>query len=153
MNVIYCQKCFKKTPQTVDIPKFCSHCGKPFIEASASTITNIDFQSSSNKQSPQLQSKRSELRRRADIEGDLDNFDDLETEIDDENDEVSVPNINKLDVEVDIPKETAAPLRSVARNTPRQPRTKTSTNPKTKKIDKKKFLAEFQKQASAIKPK
>jgi predicted amidophosphoribosyltransferase len=36
MQSNYCQSCFKKTTQTVDIVKFCAHCGKPFSEITSS---------------------------------------------------------------------------------------------------------------------
>lgn len=152
MNFYYCQSCFKKTPQTTSVVTKCSHCGV----ASETNITN----SNTRPTVPQIGSQdyrqqlinRAEKQRRIRPEVEIDDLDGSLDEDMDENDDgaedenVSVPHINKLKVEIDIPQNSGMPVRSLAKGAERKARTKT----KGKKIDKKQFLAEFQKSASTL---
>lgn len=164
MNYHYCQFCFKKTAQGSDIVKFCAHCGKSFSEVSSSS------QASSNKTTthsiPTSQRDRDQndnrevykrLLAKRGISIDDDEEDDklggdLEDNGNDNDDDVSVPSISKLQVEVDIPQDTGIPIRSLARSAKREPR---NVNSKTKavKVNKKKFLEEYLKSASSLRPK
>lgn len=156
MNFYYCQSCFKKTPQTSSIVTCCSHCGKYFVDTS---INNVTFTGGSTS-IPEIGSReykqqlinRAEKQRRIRREVEMDIIDDdLETDaeddgVDDEN--ISVPNINKLKVEVEIPENSGIPVRSLAKGVARQQKVKLKG--KQIKIDKKQFLADFQKSASTL---
>lgn len=152
MNYHYCQSCFKKTPQTADIIKFCSHCGKPFIEASASELTLINNSSNHTASQPK-QTLRDKFRERLDIKhNQLTTDDNDDDESDDNYTEVTkVPELNGQELEVDIPQERGITIGNVAKGAKRQPRPKSAGNKKVK-LDKKQFWAQYQKEASAIRP-
>ncbi|MEK6878286.1 MAG: hypothetical protein AABY22_01690 [Nanoarchaeota archaeon] len=153
MNFYYCQSCFKKTPQTTSVITKCAHCGKG---SEINTINNNVRQTTppigSNEYRQQLINRSERQNRiRAEVEIETSNHDedieDLEGDFDNVNDEnVSVPNIDKLKVEVDIPKSSGMSVRSLAKGAQRKTKTKT----KGKKIDKQQFLADFQKSASTL---
>ena len=159
MNFYYCQSCFKKTPQTASVVTKCSHCGKASEissdynpHPSQHKIINqmVNNWSNAEYRKRLIDRAAAEKQRRISAEVEIDDLDeDIENEIDDndvEDDNVSVPHINKLKVEVDIPQNSGISVRSLAKGAERKTRTKT----KGKKIDKKQFLAEFQKSASTL---
>lgn len=171
MNYYYCQFCFKKTAQESNIVKFCAHCGKSFHEATNSNQTLPDQsiissyvmknQNNQKKNNNREAYKKLLIKRGISIYDEGKDNDELDNDIEIENnnddnsnndDNISVPSINKLQMEVDIPQDMGIPVRSLARAIKKEPRI---TNNKTKaiKINKKKFLEEYLKSASAIRPK
>lgn len=153
MSDVYCQSCFKKTAQTVDIVKFCSHCGKPFINIDVATTK--PEKKVSPPPSSFNQAKLRILAKQADIQGELDEVeddDDLDDVHDSDDENLKVPRLSQLEVDVEIPKANGAPIRSVASGAKRKDKP-TSSNTKGKKFNKKQFLKEFQKQSSAIRSK
>ncbi len=147
MNFNYCQSCFKKTPQTTDITKFCAHCGKPFVNLASIPNPQASLQ-------PQAGSE--EYRKRLIQRAESRKFEfeiDEDTELDDngsaEEDVDRVPDIKGLKVEIDIPQQNATPLRSLASNKPRQPKPPDKHKKRTKQ-EKQAFLENFQKEASAL---
>lgn len=160
MQSNYCQSCFKKTTQTIDIVKFCAHCGKPFSEVTSSIaakpqnvisppweytapvkeLEKRDNRKYREKILSQTRNKRLEDNDEDDIDDDVDDFDG-------EEDNVRVPNISKLDVEIDIPRNEGQTLKSLAQGAPRKPKQKI----KAPKVNQKEFLANFLKSASSLK--
>lgn len=169
MNHVYCQHCYKKTPQTTDLVKFCAHCGKPFIETNANTkpqskpeVNNSSRSKSTLSQEDEqtlIRLKRLAAFKKAELEATIDEDDETEVDdpdFDDDSDinlptteELRVPKINKLKVDVDIDNDKGVPVRALAKNAKRQPKQEKVR----KKFDKKKFLEQYSKEASAIKPK
>ena len=141
MNFVYCQNCFKKTEQNAEIVKFCAHCGKSFI---ASSNTNAIQHTSPNATNyKQLLAKRG-----------ISEIDD-EDENDDSNnidEDISVPHIKKLQLDVEIPQERGLPIRSVAKNTKRTPKPEAPENKRTN-FNKKQFWEQYSKEASSIRKK
>ena len=159
MNYHYCQACFKKTPQITDVVNFCSHCGKSFLEDNdqpttsnniiISTTTPQHRQTFKDKSRERLQFKnRQKSTNHEDDETD-DLLDDNSTE---SNYNAKVPNINKLDLEVDITQDRPAAIGSIAQGIKRQPKPE-NTNNKKVKLNKKQFWAQYQKEASSIRKK
>lgn len=161
MQSNYCQSCFKKTTQTVDIVKFCAHCGKPFCEVGSYTATKSSSVSNPPQEyiKPTKEKENKEYRERiisrarnkrlmedvSDDDEDEDDIDDLQGD----EDNVRVPNINQLSVEIDIPQNTGQTLKSLAQGAPRKHKEKI----KAPKVNQKEFLANFLKSASSIKNK
>lgn len=163
MNYHYCQFCFKKTAQGSDIVKFCAHCGKSFSEIASSS------QTTKRPKPPSLETPREQerndnreiykklLAKRGISVIDDDNeeleTDDNDNDNDDGNydDNISVPSITKLQLDIDIPQDTGIPVRSLARSAKREPRPNNKT--KVVKVNKKKFLEEYCKSAAALRPK
>ena len=161
MNYHYCQFCFKKTAQGSDIVKFCAHCGKSFSEVSNSsqalsnkTVTPSILQSQRDRDQDDNREVYKRLLAKRGISIDDDDDDELDNDAEDDvnDNDISVPSISKLQVEIDIPQDTGIPIRALARSAKREPR---SANNKTKvvKVNKKKFLAEYLKSASSLRPK
>lgn len=164
MNFYYCQSCFKKTPQTASIVTKCSHCGKVSEVSedynprpSQRKIINemVNNWDNAEYRKRLIDRAAAEKQRRIRPEVEIDNLnDDLDEDIDENNDgdteddNISVPHINKLKVEVEIPENSGIPIRSLAKGAARRQKVK----PKDKqiKIDKKQFLANFQKSASTL---
>lgn len=146
MNYNYCQFCFKKTPLTTDIAKFCTHCGKPFIEVN-STSTNTPKHSVSSD--IEYRKKIIQLaEQRYDDEIETDSSDDFG---DNEDSQVNkLPKIDELDIEIELAEQTGTQVRNLARNNPaKKKKEKVKQKPKTKR-EKEEFLKRFQKEASAI---
>lgn len=155
MNYHYCQVCFKKTPQTTDIIKFCAHCGKSFSEPenlSISTTNNstkficLPSKTFKDKARERLESKS----RRQSVEEDGDEINDLLDDDIESDYGAQMPNINKLDLEVDLSPDQGVSISNIARGAKRDARI---DNTKKVKINKKKFLEQYKKEASAIRNK
>lgn len=145
MNYHYCQSCFKKTAQGSDIVKFCAHCGKPLVSESNFTSAAAPKQPNHTIPNSSLEAYRRALAKRGlDLE---DAVDENDGDAYDEN--IRVPNMERLEAEVNIDQQSAIPIRSLAKSAPRPVRT---DNKKAAKINKKKFLQEYQRQAAAIRP-
>ena len=154
MNFNYCQSCFKKTPQTADINKFCAHCGKPFVNlASVAPMPSSDLlqriKIMEDEEYRKRLIQRAESKKLDKLELELDDDTELDDNLGVEEDVNNVPSIKELKVEIDIPQQSAAPLRSLASNKPRQPKPPDKHKKRTKQ-EKQAFLAEFQKGASAL---
>lgn len=158
MTFNYCQSCFKKTPQTADIVKFCIHCGKSFenienyksIASKSNYIENYDNKKYREKLMARMEGKnisKSTVDKEIDEDEDGNENEDLDVEIDDN---VEVPDIDKLKVEIDIPDNSGVPLGTMAKGAARQPKQKSNQQVI---LDKKQFLAEFQKSASTLRNK
>lgn len=159
MNYLYCQSCFKKTAQTSDIIKFCSHCGKSFTEVTAihesrrtpSITTNSIIETTSSTRD--VYRKILAKRGIKEIEGDdndnvnEDNGDNDDSHNTEEN--TRVPDINKLDVDVKIFQSKGISVKSLAKNTPRKARV--DSNVKHKKRNKS-FLSDYLKSTASIRP-
>lgn len=147
MNYLYCQTCFKKTAQISDMVKFCSHCGKPFNESLVSTPSKPTYTQPTNSTTEvyrQLLAKRG-----IKIEDDDEEEEGI-IENEDGEDILSVPDIKKLNVDVDIDRNKGFSVRSLAQGAaPRKPRSDTV---KPKKRDKN-FLKNYLKSAAALRPK
>ena len=152
MNYHYCQFCFKKTAQGSDIVRFCSHCGKSFCEV-ANATPNVQSTPTANHPVNKSVAHNSSIEAYRKILAKRGIRDDEDDPIEDnDGDEVDrVPSISKLDIEVEIQKDRGVPIRSLASNSKREPRVETKTKPV--KINKKKFLQEYQRQASSLRPK
>mgnify|MGYP001601855481 CR=1 FL=1 len=150
MNFYYCQSCFKKTPQTISVVTKCSHCGSVSETNTISSVRPTTPQVGSQEYRRQVINRAERnVRAKVEIDTDLDEDNDLDTNIDEIDDEnISVPHIDKLKVELDLPVNTGASVRSLAKGAKRQERPKSKT--KSVKIDKKQFLADFQKSASTL---
>lgn len=160
MNYHYCQFCYKKTAQGSDIVRFCSHCGKSFSETTASTLQTPNKTSETQKIIQQFSNIDS--RTKSSIEAykrslanrglsEVDDGNDNDDDDFDRDDNIKVPNISKLQVDIDIEQNSGTPIRSLASGAQRKPRAE--TNKPSIKLNKKKFLQEYRKQAAAIKPK
>jgi hypothetical protein len=143
MNFIYCQSCFKKTPQTIDIVKFCAHCGKSF-SISQGIIDNRNKSTDSLSSIIKRKAIKTAIFYGQDDEDNENN--DIEEDLSNQEEIQSVPNIQKLEIEVDIPKEPVYTVGSIAKGLPRKAREKQNIKP----IDKEKFLEEFLKSASSL---
>lgn len=157
MNYHYCQACFKKTPQTVDIIKFCAHCGKPFLEnINQSTLSHGNLTRDLTRKSlrDKLRQQLKSNHKQSIIDDDQDNdTDDLLDDNDIESDDnIRVPNIHKLDLEVDVQQDKGVAISHIAQAAKRQPKPENTSNKKTK-FNKKQFLAQYQKEASSIRQK
>ena len=161
MHYLYCQSCFKKTAQTSDIVKFCAHCGKPFDESFAVSKQFIEPVWADNRKEIIGKSSTDHLPTTTDFYRCLlakrgikeVEDDDLEEGNDDDNargEDVSVPHIDKFQVDVDIQRDKGISVKSLARNVPRKPRTQTTSKPKKRD---KNFLQEYMKSAAALRPK
>ena len=159
MNFNYCQSCFKKTPQTTDITRFCAHCGKPFINLASVPSTSSTLLRQIERQASDEQASDQEYRRRLIQRAESKKLNKLEFELDDdtelddnnipEEDVDRVPNIKGLKVDIDIPQQNAMSVRSLASERPR-PIKPPDKHKKRTKQEKQAFLAEFQKGASAL---
>ena len=156
MNYHYCQFCFKKTAQGSDIVKFCAHCGKSFNEITSSNQASINKSVISpfisESQVDKNQGNNRETYRKLLAKRGISVDDDDDDDETDNDSDISVPSISKLQIEVDIPQDVGVPMRALARSSKKEPRL---NNNKTKivKVNKKKFLEEYLKSASAIRPK
>lgn len=161
MNYHYCQACFKKTPKTVDGIRFCVHCGKSFGEDEhnlypsqhkiVSQLHNLPpkpKQTLRDKLCERLKFK--EFRQQStdnDANDLLDNDDDIESDYN-----AQVPDIHKLDLEVDIPRDQGIAISNIAQGAKRQTRLENTNNEKVK-FNKERFWAQYQKEASSIRKK
>ncbi len=151
MNYHYCQSCFKKTAQASDVIKFCSHCGKPFGETTTavSNVIKPSFPVNQPTSSSSISAYKKLLEKRGIKEDDDEDVDD---DIISDSDEINkLPDIKQLSLEVDIVRDTGVPIRSLASGAKRKPKPETSN--KSIKINKKKFLQEYQRQAASLRPK
>jgi len=155
MNNIYCQSCFKKTPQTTDLVKFCAHCGKPFLETGASSHSqHKELSNSSKREELQKRIALAERKYSIDYEKEEDEDDgdsnDNETELDtiDNQPDFRHSGRKSVGIEVELPTNNGVPIRHVARSAKRTPKPET----KRGKFNKKKFWEQFRKEASALRP-
>lgn len=102
MRSIYCSHCGSKNTYSVSVPNFCSSCGTSLGSSSSkSKETNPKTKKLSQSSHPPLPKKRSSMSREeislADYETDMD----------------YVPDISKLQYEIDIPKNNIKSFRDI----------------------------------------
>lgn len=126
----YCFSCGQPTEYTIAKPKFCSSCGTNF-ESKAQTNAQPTL---AKPPTPQLSTAR--------VDDDDDDGPSLQ-------DAKEVPNINKLDVEVNIGKKSGEKLGNILGTASTNDYVQ-SPEPKGKKVSRKKFLEEFKKEAGTL---
>jgi len=174
----YCQNCGNPTDYTLVKPKFCSFCGISFgkdvikssiIKAKIQPVLSEDdlqvvddvenvperqerkdkWQRHKSQKKTQTFTKKKHLERdsdNADVNGVDDSPDDnFNDGLDDDIDDVNiVPDLNKLDVEVEKPKPSKVKIKDLIGT-----KSQHIDRPK-EKVDKKKFMENWKKEAGAI---
>lgn len=131
MLKIYCTQCGSPTAYSLSKPKFCSSCGKPFNENFTKNVTATE--------KPKIQQKN--ILPRFDIEDD-----DIGDEV------TSVPNISHLNYEIESSRDQKVKIGDILGTGEKRNKEKNKSK-KFSKIDRKKFLEEFRKEAGAIRAK
>ena len=166
MNYHYCQTCFKKTPQTIDIIKFCAHCGKSFGEEERpphpsphKVVSQVNSFIPRHKQTlrdkfrERLNNQRAELTITDNEDDDSDDSTIVDNDDNDNFDKViKVPDLHGQQLEVDIGQEYVVPICSLAQGIKRQSKIEHTNSQKTQ-LNKKQFWAQYQKEASSIRKK
>jgi uncharacterized Zn finger protein (UPF0148 family) len=144
MLKLYCTECGSPTSYSASKPKFCSSCGTSFDKLVVNKVLlqkpTADKPVAPKKISPRLQKSV--------------NAEDEDTDFDDSEDEInSVPQINRLDVEIDEryedKKEKTRIGDIIGSSRGGTKREKIKGKPVTK-ADRKKFLEDFQREAGSI---
>lgn len=86
MNKLYCGSCFRSTNYESAPPIFCSYCGKPYSESFKETVANTIVIDKPNNLS---KSKGNENKYKPQVI------------IENEEDNINVPHVNKLEVEIE----------------------------------------------------
>lgn len=133
MLKIYCTQCGSPTAYSLSKPKFCSSCGKPFNESFTKNVIAT--------QKPNIQQKNT--LPRLDIE---DDYDDIGDEAH------SVPNISRLNYEIESSRDQKIKIGDIIGTAEKRNKEKNKSK-RLSKVDRKKFLEEFKKEAGAIRPK
>jgi len=132
----YCLSCGAPTEYSLKKPTFCSSCGKSFEGSSPMVVQKSLI--------PKKTIARNINEENLEIE---DDFDDIDGE-----DITSVPNINKLDVEIEQERSSRGIKIGEIIGTDKRQDKKNRIKPKVKKISKKETLENFQKEAGALRP-
>jgi hypothetical protein len=93
---LYCPTCYTANEHLGKIPKFCSECGSPFSESTASLL----LQNLPPKPAPIEQRKVRIPKTLKNVRAYIEEEDEQKVEITDNEEVVSVPNIDKLEVEI-----------------------------------------------------
>jgi len=105
MRSIYCTECGAKAEYTVTAPKFCSSCGTPMgLETKNVAVAQQTATTKKHASSPPPLPKSKIQRRPMHREESL---------ADDETDFDYVPNISKLQYEIDIPRDNVKSFRDI----------------------------------------
>jgi len=151
MLKLYCTECGSPTSYSASKPKFCSSCGTPFDKLIVNKVMlqkpTVDKPVAPQKISPKI--RKATNNQYEDTDPD---FDDPEEDINDVN---SVPPIRRLDVEIDQGyqdrKEKTKIGDIIGSSRSGAKREKIQGKPTTK-VDRKKFLEDFKREAGAIRP-
>jgi len=131
MLKIYCVKCGNPTVYSLSKPKFCSSCGESF--------NNNFIKNTATVENPKVELKNI----RPEIDFDDEDYADNIT---------SVPKISHLNYEIDSISDKKIKIGDIIGTEEKQNKQKNKSK-KFSKLDRKKFLEEFRKEAGAIKPK
>jgi hypothetical protein len=138
MLKIYCTECGNPTNYSVSKPKFCSNCGSSFEKTIINKIK--PEQPSFNKIQP---SKKVIARNEEDPDYE-----------EDESEEINyVPDIRKLDCDIMESKKQNLKIKDVIGTADPIDKSQRNKTKKLSKIERKKFLEEFQKEAGSLRPK
>jgi hypothetical protein len=149
MLKLYCTECGSPTSYSASKPKFCSSCGTPFDKLVVNKVLpqkpTADKRVAPKKILPRFE-------KATDLEDTDPDFDDPEDDINDVN---NVPPIRRLDVEIDQGyqdrKEKTKIGDIIGSSRSGAKREKIQGKPTTK-VDRKKFLEDFKREAGAIRP-
>lgn len=129
MPKAYCQDCFLATEYSSSPAKFCAHCGQSLI--GGVNVKPVKKQPAVEVEDPDVD----------------------EVDASDETDNTPLPNVKDLGIKIEYSKPKGEKLSSLAKGDGKQTRIQNDTSVKTKPLTRKQILAEFQKEAGAIRPK
>lgn len=138
MLKIYCPDCGTPTNYTSNKPKFCTGCGNPFDKNINQNKVIAKNPAPINIQKPRIQL----------IDQDDDDYDD-ESEVN------HVPNINKLDCDIIGVHRSGEKIGNIAgtsEGSSRQKNNGEKKKSKPSKLERKKFLEDFSKEAGSLRP-
>ena len=134
---IYCQSCGNPTDYLSTKPKFCSHCANPF-ESSGHA------KSSFTPPTPKPLVNKAKV-----VIKDVDQIDPIDDDDDTSKDATSVPQLDSLDVEIEIGRNRRETLKDLAQNKPSRGLIRNLQG--GEKMSKEKFLEEWKKEAGTLK--
>lgn len=141
MLKIYCTECGHPTTYSLNKPKFCSNCGNSFEKI---TI---------NKTQPEKPTfAKIQPHKKIIARNENNNFEDNE-DFDYDNDVNIVPDLNGLDCEILESKKQNLKIKDIIGTADAREKNKNKNNKKLSKIEKRKFLEEFKREAGALRPK